>query len=413
MKEDSSQEGLKAIPCFEDLEQWIRLRIQELLQGILEEEVEALLGRGRYERRVGVDGPCGYRNGYGQGRRVSLQSGTVVVRRPRVRGLEERFESRVLPLFERRTKEVGQLLPELYLHGLAQGDFELALRALLGEGAPLSANSIGRLKAKWEIEYEGWSRRDLSDVEVVYLWADGLYVKAGIGKDKAALLVVMGAMRDGRKELLAVQSGYRESTGCWASVLRSLKERALKAPKLTIADGHLGIWAALAEIYPESEEQRCWNHKILNVLDQMPRKLQGQANALLCGLPYADSRQECEQLKEQFTGRFGAHYPKAVEVLQRDWERMVTFYGFPKEHWKHIRTTNVVESPFSSVRLRTNAARRYKNVSNATTLIWKVLMVAQRRFRRLDAPHLLAEVYEGVRSIDGIRVSLIHQEAAA
>jgi transposase-like protein len=327
--------------------------------------------------------------------------------------LEERFESRVLPLFQRRTKEVGQLLPELYLHGLAQGDFELALRGLLGDGAPLSANSIGRLKAKWEIEHEAWSRRDLSHLEVVYLWADGLYVKAGIGKDKAALLVVMGALRDGRKELLALESGYRESKASWAGVLRSLKERGLRAPKLTVADGHLGIWGALAEIYPESEEQRCWNHKILNVLDQLPRKIQGQAKELLCGIPYAESRQQCEQLKVRFNRRFAAQYPKAVEVLERDWERMVTFYGFPKEHWKHIRTTNVVESPFSSVRLRTNAARRYKNVSNATALIWKVLMVAQRRFRRLDAPHLLADVYEGVRFMDGNRVSVPNQEVAA
>ena len=413
MREHSTCGDGRAIPDFEDLEQWIRLRVQELLQAILEEEVEVLLGRGRYERHIGVDGRCGYRNGYGQPRRLSLQSGTVVVRRPRVRGLEERFESRVLPLFQRRTKEVGQLLPELYLHGLAQGDFELALRGLLGDGAPLSTNSIGRLKAKWEIEHEAWSRGDLSHLEVVYIWADGLYVKAGIGKDKAALLVVMGALRDGRKELLALESGYRESKASWAGVLRSLKERGLRAPKLTIADGHLGIWGALAEIYPESEEQRCWNHKILNVLDRLPRKLQGQAKELLCGIPYAESRQQCEQLKVRFIRRFAAQYPKAVQVLERDWERMVTFYGFPKEHWKHIRTTNVVESPFSSVRLRTNAARRYKNVSNATALIWKVLMVAQRRFRRLDAPHLLADVYEGVRFMDGNRVSIPNQEVAA
>jgi putative transposase len=413
MREDSTSVEERAIPGFEDLEQWIRFRVQELLQAILEEEVEVLLGRGRYERHIGVDGACGYRNGYGQPRRLSLQGGTVVVRRPRVRGLEERFESRVLPLFQRRTKEVGQLLPELYLHGLAQGDFELALRGLLGDGASLSANSIGRLKAKWEMGHEAWSKRDLSHLEVVYFWADGLYVKAGIGKDKAALLVVMGALRDGRKELLALESGYRESKGSWAGVLRSLKQRGLRAPKLTIADGHLGIWGALVEIYPESEEQRCWNHKILNALDQLPRKIQGQAKELLCGMPYAESRQRCEQLRVEFNRRFADQYPKAVQVLERDWERMVTFYGFPKEHWKHIRTTNVVESPFSSVRLRTNAARRYKKVNNATALIWKVLMVAQRRFRRLDAPHLLADIFEGVRFTDGNRISVPNQEVAA
>lgn len=400
-------------PSFQDLEAWVRERVQAFIQGLLEEEVTGLLGRRRSERRQGVDAPLGYRNGHGKPRRLALQAGTLTLRRPRVRGLEERFESRVLPLFSRRTKEVGELLPELYLHGLAQGDFELALRGLLGEGAPLSSSSIQRLRSKWEAEYEAWRGRDLSGRELVYLFADGLYVKAGLEKDKAALLVVVGAFSDGRKEVLAVESGVRESTESWKGVLRSLKARGLASPQLTIADGHLGIWGAMSEVYPESEEQRCWNHRILNVLDQLPRRLQGQARALLCPIPYARTRAEGERLCRHFSERFGRAYPKAVETLERDWERMVTFYRFPEAHWRHLRTTNVIESPFAAVRLRTNAAKRYKRVAGATALIWKVLMVAERKFRRLNAPELLAQVYAGVEFVDGKRVLSHRKEAAA
>jgi len=386
---------------FEHLEEWVRLKIQGFIQEMLEEEVEALLCRGRYQRRKAVDAPGGYRNGHGKPRRIGLKTGTVTVRRPRVRGLEERFESRILPLFKRRSKEVGDFLPELYLHGLAKGDFELALRGLLGEGVPLSAASIQRLKAKWEVEYERWRSEDLSGLEPVYLWADGIHVKAGIGRDKAALLVVIAAMRDGTKKVLAVESGYRESKESWTEVLRSLKGRGLRMPRLVVADGHLGIWGSLAEIYPEAKEQRCWNHKIMNVLDKFPKRVQPEAREHLCRLPYAETRAECERLKEGF----GRDYPKAVETLSRDWDRMVTFYDFPREHWRHIRTTNIVESPFSAVRLRTGAARRFRKVANATALIWKVLMVAEKRFRKLDAPHLLSEVYEGIVYRDGVRVS--------
>ena len=327
------------------------------------------------------------------------------VRRPRVRGLEERFESRILPLFKRRTREVGSLLPELYLHGLSVGDFELALRGLLGDGAPLSASSIQRLKAKWEGEYEAWRSADLSYFEHVYIWADGVYVKAGISKDKAALLVIIASIRGGGKRVLAIESGFRESKESWACVLRSLKERGFKIPRLIVADGHLDIWSALAEIYPEVKEQRCWNRKIMNVLDRFPKRVQPEAKEYLCKMPYADTRAECERLKRRFRERFGIDYPKAVETLCRDWERMVTFYDFPREHWRHIRTSNIVESPFYTVRLRTGVARRFRKTANATALIWKVLMVVEKRFRKLNAPHLLSEVYEGIEYRDGKRLS--------
>jgi len=216
MRKQSIDEGMESRVCFEELETQVRAKIQRWVQDLLEEEVTELLGREKSERRAEVDSPAGYRNGYGKPRRLTMQSGTVTVHRPRVRGLEGRFESRILPLFSRRTKQVGDLLPELYLHGLAQGDFDLALRGLLGEEAPLSASTVARLKAKWDAEHVAWRQRSLADLEVVYLWVDGLYVKAGLEKEKAALLVVLAALSDGRKEFLCIESGYRESTESWA-----------------------------------------------------------------------------------------------------------------------------------------------------------------------------------------------------
>lgn len=404
MREKSTETVGTSSPTWETLEAFARQSMQQLLQRLLEEEVDGLLGRGRYERREAVDPAAGYRNGFGKPRRVSLSSGTLTVRRPRVRGLTERFESRLLPAFKRRTEEVGRLLPELYLHGLALGDFDLALRGLLGDGAPLSAASIARLKAGWQAEYELWRTRAVADLEVVYLWVDGIYVKAGLEKDKAAMLVVLAGLRDGRKVILAVESGYRESTESWAALLRDLKRRGLRAPKLVIGDGHLGIWGALTAIFPEAAEQRCWNHRIMNVLDKLPRTRQAEARSLLTKIPYAATREEAERQKQAFqawcTKRGLAEVGRR---LDRDWDRMVTFYQFPQEHWKHLRTTNPVESPFAAVRLRTAAAKRFKKVENATAVIWKTLLVAEHTFRRLDAPELLPDVAHGVEYVNGVR----------
>jgi putative transposase len=400
-------------PMWESLEGLVREKAQEMIQQILEEEVTELLGRQKSERKAAVDAPAGYRNGHGKPRRLSLSSGTITVRRPRVRGLEERFESRVLPLFARRTKEVGELIPELYLHGLSEGDFELALRGLLGEGAPLSKSSIRRLRAVWTTEFEVWANRSLADRDVVYIWADGIYVKAGLERDKAALLVVMGAMRDGTKEVLAVISGYRESTESWAEVFRDLKARGLGAPKLLMADGNTAIWGAARTVWPETAEQRCWNHKMRNVLDRLPKREQLEAKELLRAVIYAPTLAEAVKARQAFEKRYGPWYPKAVAVLEDDWDRMVTFYDFPEAHWKHLRTTNVVESPFASVRLRTTAAKRFKRVESATALIWKLLTVAEKRFRRLDAPHLLRDVFEGRKFEDGKPVPSQQRKAAA
>ena len=414
MRKDIAGQGTEStVPTFEDLESFVRGRVQAFIQSILDEEVTELLGREKSERIEGVDAVMGYRNGRGKPRKLTMSSGTITVRRPRVRGLEERFESRVLPLFARRTKEVGELIPELYLHGLAEGDFDLALRGLLGEDAPLSKPTIRRLKAVWAEEFEAWNRRTFEDREVVYVWVDGIYVKAGLEREKAALLVVIGAMSDGTKEVLAVTSGYRESTESWMTVFRDLKARGLGEPRVVVADGNAGIWAAVAQVWPGAEEQRCWNHKTRNVLDRLPKKEQGEAKELLRAIPYAPSLAEALKGRETFAKRYRTWYPKAVETLEDDWDRMVTFYGFPESHWKHLRTTNIVESPFASVRLRTSAAKRFKRVENATALIWKLLAVAEKKFRKLDAPHQLKDVFEGRKFEDGKPVSDHQRKEAA
>jgi transposase-like protein len=389
---------------FDALEEIVRGKIQQYIQDMLEEELTEFIGRQKSERGKAVDGFNGYRNGHGKPRNLSLMSGTITVRRPRVRGTDERFVSAVLPFFRRRTKEVGNLLPELYLHGLAKGDFDIALRGLLGAGAPLSAASIGRLKTKWQTEYEEWKKRDLSSLKVVYQWADGVYVKAGLEKDKAALLVIIGALTSGQKVILACESGYRESKESWQGLLRDLMGRSLKLGRLTIADGHLGIWSALSESHPTGQEQRCWNHKIRNVLDAMPKRVRNEAGVLLKQIPYAETREECERRRDAFIMRYRKEYSKAVETLQRDWDRMVTFYSFPKEHWVHLRTTNIIESPFASIRLRTDAAKRFKKVENATAMIWKLLLVAEKNFRMLKGYWLLDDVYAGQKYVNGIMV---------
>lgn len=402
MGKNTDRNTEKSRVTYEVLEEYLRMEIQELIQDILEEEVTEFLGRKKSERvRNKIDTRRGYRNGYGKPRRLALMNGTVEVRRPRLRDADE-FESKVLPLFKRRSKELEDTLPELYLHGLSKGDFELALRGLLGEGAPLSSSSIQRLKAKWKIEYEEWRERDLSGLKIVYQWADGIFVKAGLEKERAALLVIIGALEDGRKVLLACESGYRESKESWLGILRDLKRRGLKLGRLTIADGHLGIWSALGEIHPQGDEQRCWNHKITNVLDSMHKRARSEAGEYIKKIPYAETKDECERLRDKFVSRYGKDYPKAAEKLLTDWERMVTFYSYPKEHWVHIRTTNVVESPFSSIRLRTNAAKRFRRVENATAMIWKLLCVAEKNFRALKGYWLLQDVYSGKKYVDGL-----------
>ena len=440
MRKQNIEERVESRVYFEQLEDWVRERIQGWVQELLEEEVTELLGRRKSERRRAVDAVSGYRNGYGKPRHLTMSSGTIQVRRPRVRDLEERFESRVLPLFAKRTRQVRELIPELYLHGLALGDFDLALRGLLGDKAPLSASTVARLKEKWQAEWEVWQSRPLDDLEVVYLWVDGVYVKAGLEKEKAVLLVVLAALSDGSKAVVSVTSGYRESTqssgllnGAETSrefgtvleglelgflsqseVLRDLKQRGMGCPRLVIGDGHLGIWGALRNVYPQAEEQRCWNHRIVNLLAKLPKGVHKPALLILRQIPYAETREEAQRLKQVFQ-----HWcrqrglTQAAELIEQDWDRMVTFYNYPKKQWQHLRTTNPVESPFAALRLRTDAAKRFKKVENAQALIWKMLLVAEKRFRRLKAPELMKDVYQGAEYVNGVLVNQVPEEKAA
>jgi transposase-like protein len=382
---------------WETLEEYIRLHIESTLQEMLEGEVSEHLGRERYERQRASR--MGYRNGFGRPRKVSLSCGTIEVRRPRLRDLTERFESLVLPLFARQSSKVKAVLPQLYLEGLAHRDFDRALRGLLGDGAPLSPSTIGRLKEHWLEEYDAWRNEPIDD-EIVYVWADGIYIKAGLEKDKAAVLVVIGVTTDGIKRILAIEPGYRESTESWKAVFWSLMKRGMNVPKAVIADGGLGLWAAIRELGWQCKEQRCWNHKLCNIRDVLPQREQKRAVELLRKIPKSETIEEAVRWRDEFLEQFET-YPKAGERLLDDWERMVAFYELPKEHWRSLRTSNVVESPFQVVRLRTGAARRFKKVENATAVLWKLLMIAETSFKTLDAAHLLSDVAAGQEYVNG------------
>ena len=249
---------------------------------------------------------------------------------------------------------------------------------------------------------------------MVNLWVDGIYVKAGLEKEKAVLLVGLAALSDGSKAVVSVTSGYRESTQSWSEVLRDLKRRGMGCPRLVIGDGHLGIWGALRNVYPQAEEQRCWKHRIVNLLTKLPKRVHKPALLILRQIPYAETREEAQRLKKVFQ-----HWCRqrgltlAAELIEQDWDRMVTFYNYPKKQWQHLRTTNPVESPFAALRLRTDAAKRFKKVENAQAVIWKMLLVAEQRFRRLKAPELMKDVYQGAKYVNGVPVNQVPEEKAA
>ncbi len=300
------------------------------------------------------------RNGRGRERRVTVGSGTMAIRAPRVNdkrvdeaGERQKFSSQILPAYARRSPKVTEVLPVLYLRGLSTGDFGPALRDLLGEDASgLSATSISRLTKQWEADHEAFKRRSLRFHRYAYLFVDGVHMSVRLGEDdRLCLLVVIGVREDGCKELLAVEDGYRESTDSWAAVLRDLRDRGLTTPKLVTGDGALGAWAALRDVFPKAGEQRCWVHKIANVLDGLPKRLQPRAKTLLHEMMEAPTQADARAGLERFRGEFDAKYPKAVAKLDRDWQALTAFYAFPAEHWRHLRTTNPIESSFATVKL--------------------------------------------------------------
>jgi len=355
------------------------------------------------------------RNGRARERRVTVGSGTVPIRAPRVNdkrsdeetGERKRFSSRILPAYARRSPKVTDVLPVLYLRGLSTGDFRPALEQLLGEDAAgLSPSTISRLCKDWEAEHERFRARSLRFHRYAYLFVDGVHVSIRLGEDdRLCLLVVIGVREDGTKELLAVEDGYRESTESWASVMRDLKDRGLNEPKLVIGDGALGTWAALRDVFPGARRQACWVHAIANVLDALPKRLQPRAKSLLHEVMEAPSRVDARQALERFRDEFDAKYPKAVAKLDRDWQYLTAFYDFPAEHWRHLRTSNAIESSFATVKLRTRVTKGAGSKKAALAMAYKLLDAAQERWRRFNGHELVADVLAGATFKDGIRVS--------
>jgi transposase-like protein len=355
------------------------------------------------------------RNGRAQERRVTVGSGTIPVRAPRVNdkrvegetGERQKFSSRILPAYARRSPKVGEVIPILYLRGLSTGDFRPALEGLLGEDAAgLSATSVSRLCKEWEAHHDRFRKRLLSFSRYAYLFMDGIHVQVRLGEDpKVCLLIVIGVREDGVKELLAVEDGYRESTESWAGVFRDLKRRGLNEPKLVVGDGALGAWAALRDVFPGAGEQRCWFHAAGNVVDCLPKRLHSRAKGLLSEIIEAPTRKDARQALEVFREEYGAKYPKALAKLDRDWKPLTAFYDYPAEHRRHLRTTNPIESSFATVRLRTRVTKGAGSKAAALAMAYKLLESAQERWRRFNGHELVADVLAGASFKDGIKVT--------
>ena len=351
------------------------------------------------------------RNGYLPEREIQTGLGDVQIKQPRVhdrRPARQRvkFTSAILPPYLKRTRSLEELIPWLYLKGVSTGDFSEALGALLGPEAPgLSATSITRLKATWEGEFEAWSKRSLEGKRYVYVWADGVHFNIRLEQDRQCILVLMGATAEGRKELIAVTDGYRESEQSWKELLLDVKARGLEVdPSLAIGDGALGFWKAVRQVWPTTKAQRCWVHKTANVLDKMPKGSQPKAKAALHAIYEAENRADAEKAFDQFVATYEAKYPQATECLSKDREVLLSFYDFPAEHWRHIRTTNPIESTFATVRLRTVKTKGSGSRMACLTMVFKLMESASGRWRSLNGSERLQAVLSGAKFVDGIEV---------
>lgn len=386
----------------------LRQGARSLILQALEIEIELFLNQYRELRdQMGLQRIV--RNGYLPERRIQTGIGPVSVKAPRVRDRHNNpskrihFSSAILPPYLRKTRSMEQLIPWLYLKGVSTGDFTDALAALVGKDAPgLSAATIGRLKSVWQQEYEHWQKRSLSGKRYVYFWADGVYCNVRMD-DKQCLLVIVGTTVDGEKELVAIEGGFRESELSWSQLLVDLKSRGLSnSPQLAIGDGALGFWKALNKIFPDTRSQRCWVHKTANVLNKLPKSLQSKAKSHLHQIWQAENKSEAERYFKSFVDTYEAKYPKAAQCLEKDHDALLTFYDFPAEHWRHIRTTNPIESTFATVRLRTNKVRGCFSANTVITMAFKLCQCAQKRWIRLHHPERLAEVIKGVKFVNGI-----------
>ena len=386
---------------------------RRLLAQALEAEVAAYIdkfadAKDDQDRRMVV------RNGHHPERTIQTGLGDVSIKQPKVNdrrkdrdGQRQRFRSSILPPYLRRTKNIEELLPWLYLKGLSTGDFSEALTSLLGKGAPgLSATTITRLKSVWYDEYSEWRKRDLSKSRFVYIWADGVYFNIRLGDgDRMCMLVIIGATEDGKKEVLAVEPGYRESKTSWSEILLRLRDQGLTiAPELAITDGALGFWASLDQVYPKTAQQRCWVHKTANVLEKLPKKKQPQAKSMIHDIYLADTRKDAEQAFDRFIEVFEDKYERAVKCLVKDRDTTLAFYDFPAKHWAHIRSTNPIESTFATVRLRSKKTKGCGSVNATVAMVFKLIKDAEKRWKKLRGYQLMADVIDiNVRFVDGKR----------
>ncbi|MGI9592313.1 MAG: IS256 family transposase [Myxococcota bacterium] len=394
-----------------DLDEIAREGARRMLAEALEAEVADYIAR--HQERDENGRARVVRNGKAQPRKVTLGSGTIEVRAPRVddrrQGEDGRlhtFRSQILPPYMRRSPKVAEVLPILYLRGLSTGDFKEGLAALLGDDAAgLSPTAITRLTAAWQADYEAFQKRDLSERDYVYVWADGVHFRIRLEEDRLCALVMIGVRPDGTKELIAIEDGYRESAESWATLLRGLKRRGMRAPVLAVGDGALGFWKAMRDVWPETRGQRCWVHRIANVLDKLPKRLHTKAKGALHEIMRAETRKAARQAIEHFEADYGAKYPKAVASLRRDETELLAFFDFPAEHWLHLRTGNVIESPFATVRLRQRVTKGAGSRQKGLLMAFQLLAMAERRWRRINGAEKVPMVRAGVRFRDGSAVA--------
>lgn len=377
---------------------------RQMLQSALQAEVADYV-----ERHQGARDERGHslvtRNGKARARRVTSGAGTMTVEAPRVRDRREgqRFTSAILPPYMRRTPKVAEVLPVLYLRGLSTGDFQPALTSLLGEEATagLSPTAITRLTAAWQHDYEQFRTRSFHGRRYAYLFADGVHFRIRLEEDRLCTLVLIGVREDGKKELVAVEDGYRESAESWMSVLRSLQGRGLDAPLLAIGDGALGFWKALRDVWPQAAEQRCWVHRTANVLDKLPKRLQPRAKKHLHEIFNAETKDAAQEQVQSFAKEYRDRYPKAVASLVKDEEKLLTFYDFPAAHWITIRSTNVIESAFATVKLRQRVTKGAGTRTRGLTMAYQLLAMAEKRWRAIRSPHLVQHLLDGTKFLDG------------
>jgi transposase-like protein len=393
----------------------LRAGAQRLLTAAIEAEIQEYV-----ESRSHFVDENGHRqvvrNGYLPERTIQTGVGPVDVRQPRVHDRRpadqrEQFSSQILPRYLRKTKSIEELIPWLYLKGVSTGAFNEALASLLGPECPgLSASTVTRLTKIWQDEHAEWSKRSLEGQQYVYIWADGIYSNVRLEDDKVCLLVIMGATKDGKKELIAVMDGYRESAQSWMELLVDLKSRGLKiAPKVAIGDGALGFWQALTKIFPKTRHQRCWVHKTANILDKLPKKIHAHAKELIHAIWMAETREDATRSFDAFLTTYQAKYPKACECLNKDRDELLVFYDFPAEHWAHIRTTNPIESTFATIRLRTKKTKGHGSRKAALAMAFKLAQSASLRWRALNGSEKLPDVIQGIAFVNGLPTE---QEAA-